>query len=99
MTRKGDIHAYEGGGFYSVASGAYFDWPWWRRRLSDAADWLLPTPLSWLMYGLFRWRVEPEWRWGARKTLLSIYSSKVKPIYWRVHFGTPPEPAEHQEPS
>ena len=89
--KKGDIQMFDGmPGIYMEAVGAYFDWPWWKRRLSDLAD----NPYQWwtTLRGLWYWTFHeaPPEDISVRTMLCvgrSIASSRVKPVYWAYRHG------------
>ena len=99
MTQKGDIHTYEGiPDRYTIAGGAYFDWPWWRRRLSDIVE--RPYGYWGALRGIWgyyrRPRLNETYEGYIRlsfvvATMVSLYRSRVKPIWWAWKHGSPPE--------
>jgi len=89
--RKGEVKQHDWATLTAV--GAYFDWPWWRRRLADIADIFWPSMVGsyWFIRRLrhLPWREHEDEKGTWVSPLLmftlgvAVSSSKVKPQFWR----------------
>lgn len=95
-SHKGDVHSYEGG-MSLTCSGEYFDWPWWKRRLSDIGHQPYSTyrglrSVLWRLrkhhHLLFQWHDHEDGTYAPIKEMYVIAhsqgSSRIKPIFWQV---------------
>ena len=93
---KGDVHSYPGG-MSLTCGGKYFDWPWWKRRLSDITHRPYATyrglrGVAWRLgkhpHLLFKWHNHEDGGYAPLTTMYgisySLGSSHIKPIYWAV---------------
>lgn len=92
---KGDVHTYPEG-MSLTCGGKYFDWPWWKRRLSDIGHRPYATyrglrGVLWRLrkhrHGLQEWHTHGKQAYVPLKETYAIShslgSSHIKPIYWR----------------
>ena len=93
---KGDVHDYEEG-MSLTCTGEYFNWPWWKRRLSDLAH--NPYSIYRGLRGVLRrlrehrhlmldWHDHEDGAYAPIKEMYAICysqaSSRIKPIFWSV---------------
>ena len=90
MSKRGEKREYPG--MTLTCMGAYFDWPWWKRRLSDVVApvysnlWAAPR---WIRAMALRRRHSQSFELYPRdvwKLLTGLKHSQVKPIFFEAAF-------------